>query len=379
MVNNITFRNKAVPDPSQDGDVTLGNIARIVSAPKPLSSAYSAKIERFRLQSVARFLLPNERVSKCLRSLVPHRSMVDVMYSPSVKAAHYKNLQVCGSVWSCPVCAAKITERRRADLDAAIKVSPHRILMASYTLKHDRGMSLQSVLDALQGAYRWLRGTRAWVSLMAETGLVGSVRVLEVTHGEANGWHPHIHELLFLPAGISERKIAALRGAVTKMWIAALERRGFTADKAIGFHLRSTDGAAAGYITTWGAAAELAKMPMKRGRGDHLSPMQLLALAEDDYRAATLWTEYALVFKGKHQLQWSRGLRELLALPDAEKTDEELATEEREDAYLLAALSLVQWKDILFLGLRGELLNVASTGDGVLLLDWLAGYGIQLE
>ena len=34
--------------------------------------------------------------------------------------AHYSGLQTCGSVWSCPICAAKITERRRLEVQDAI-------------------------------------------------------------------------------------------------------------------------------------------------------------------------------------------------------------------------------------------------------------------
>jgi hypothetical protein len=81
-----------------------------------------------------------------------------------------------------------------------------------------------------------------------------------------------------------------------------------------------------------------------------------------DRRAGELWKTYALSFKGKKQLVWSRGLRVALGL-DIELTDEELATATDEPSTMLATLSFAQWRAVLGNDLRGELLKVAGRGD----------------
>ena len=54
---------------------------------------------------------------------------------------------------------------------------------------------------------------------------------------------------------------------------------------------------------------------------------------------------YASAFKGRKQLVWTNGLRDLFSTGClGEVTDEEIATEHREDASLFAELTFEQWK-----------------------------------
>ena len=82
-----------------------------------------------------------------------------------------------------------------------------------------------------------------------------------------------------------------------------------------------------------------------------------------------------MTFKGRQQLVWSKGLRKKLGLAQ-EKTDQELAEEEREQAYILAQLSISQWQQVLGNDIRAELLEVAATGDSVVLREFLEEFGI---
>lgn len=100
-----------------------------------------ARGRRFALQGTARRLLPRERVARCLRAVLPGGTRVDVLQDAEHGGAHYGGLQVCGSVHACPVCAAKIGERRRAELEGAI--AAHRaigggVLLVTYTVAHGR-------------------------------------------------------------------------------------------------------------------------------------------------------------------------------------------------------------------------------------------------
>ena len=45
-----------------------------------------------------------------------NHSAIGVNISPVHKAAHYSGLVTCGSIWPCPVCASRIQERRRPEV-----------------------------------------------------------------------------------------------------------------------------------------------------------------------------------------------------------------------------------------------------------------------
>src|ERR1700682_5645885 len=97
------------------------------------------RLARWQLQRTAQALLPQERVAFCMRRR--QAPTVDIMYSPSRQSAHYQGLMVCGSIWVCPLCAAKISERRRIELDQAIArciANGGAVYLATYTVAHDR-------------------------------------------------------------------------------------------------------------------------------------------------------------------------------------------------------------------------------------------------
>ena len=73
-----------------------------------------------RPQAVARDILPKTRTALCLRARIKGSEGVGVWKCEKHGTAHYSGLQTCGSVWSCPICAAKITERRRLEVQDAI-------------------------------------------------------------------------------------------------------------------------------------------------------------------------------------------------------------------------------------------------------------------
>ena len=52
-------------------------------------------------------------VVKCKIDKNRNRSVV---YNPNTERAYFENVQRCGSIWDCKVCAKKITETRRKEL-----------------------------------------------------------------------------------------------------------------------------------------------------------------------------------------------------------------------------------------------------------------------
>ncbi|MFJ1280691.1 hypothetical protein ACIKQ1_19385, partial [Acinetobacter baumannii] len=75
----------------------------------------------FLLQDQSAKLLPKERVCNCLKKRIDKTKQREVKYNENRKKAHYANVQRCGSIWSCPVCAKQITEKRREELKKGLE------------------------------------------------------------------------------------------------------------------------------------------------------------------------------------------------------------------------------------------------------------------
>ena len=349
---------------------------------------WGRRLQRWELQAAARDLLPDSRLRVCYRHRQKQTDFVRVYRRGEAKAVstYYGGLQVCGSVWCCPVCAAKITEKKRKRL--VLGLTRHRatgggVMLLTLTVPHSRSDASWALVDGLLEAFRRFgQGKRAWSSLVP--GYVGSVRALEVTHG-ANGWHPHLHVLVFTDAGLLDAERAELADVLFGRWAAVTKRAGL-GDVHPDHGLRLDDGSAAGsYVTKgWGFAEELTKANVKSGRREgSRSPWELLAdYATGDQGAGKLFIEFASAFKGKSQLHWSRGLQKKLGLDD-EKTDEQLANEvvEAEDV-LAARIRPDDWKLIRRHELRGLVLEMLRGSDWsavARLLDQFKGEKYEAE
>jgi hypothetical protein len=333
-----------------------------------VKDAQAARLERWVLQAAARSLVPHERIKICYRYRVPGKD-VSVWYAELVARAHYKGLMTCGSVWTCPICTAKITERRRIELTEAIeKAKALQVVLATFTMHHDRRDKLPILLDDLLASYRFLKAGRCWAGIEVDYELIGSVRELEPTYW-INGWHPHLHVLFFANGDID---LSGFGDVLKERWLSVLAVHGRTASEEHGVKISDRRGDVARYVAKfgyepkaklWTVEHELTKSPSKLGTSEHRTPMQLLRdYMLGDVRSGELWKTYVSSFKGKRQLVWSRGLRHALGL-DEEKTDEELAGIADEPSVLLATLSLEQWRAVLEKDLRGELLKVADSGN----------------
>jgi len=167
-----------------------------------------AKCDRFILQSVVRRLMGSSRTAKCLRFRQPGHD-VEVFRSLEYRIASYGGLQTCGSVWACPVCAAKIAERRRVEIQTAMAAHVAvggNFALLTLTIPHQVVDALPDLLQKLASAKARFFGHRAVRRVLVEMGFVGQISALEVTHGRKsgrnNGWHPHPHILLFTRYGL---------------------------------------------------------------------------------------------------------------------------------------------------------------------------------
>jgi hypothetical protein len=344
--------------PIESIDKTTGEII----LDKPVYCPVSVRLERFSLQSAARHLLPDSRTAKCLRIRQANRD-VEVWRSQEHKTVHYVGLQTCSSVWACPVCAAKISERRRVELLQAMdnhKASGGQVLLLTLTNPHTSTDNLQAMLKAQALAMSRFNSTKAAVALWDFIDCVGTVRAWEVTHG-SNGWHPHFHLLLFVRSGLD---LQELQPRFYSVWANCCRLAKLPIPSSI-HGVRLDDGSqAANYVSKglWGLDREMTKGHMKKAAKGGFSPFDLLRLYlhDNNKQSGALFIEYAKAFKGKRQLVWSKGLKALFAVEDL--TDEETASKVDDDAYLLGKIDIEQWRLVRFYNVRGEVLELARHG-----------------
>ena len=348
----------------ETGEITGGEVRRSPMLPR---------IQRFILQSVSRKFLPMSRTNNCLR-LRQGSKQIQVWQSIEHKTTSYSGLQTCGSVWACPVCSAKIAERRRVELIAAMaahKAAGGCVNMLTLTSPHQRTDNLKDLLAKQALALKYMFQDRSAKAVLSEMGVIGQIRALEVTHGRLsetnNGWHPHYHILQFGGVGVD---LAIFDAAQMKdwsvrlylRWAACCVRAGL-GEPSFAHGLKLDDGSkAAKYVSKWGLEDEMTKGHTKKASQGE-TPFDFLRayLADStDKQAGALFKEFAETFKGKRQLFWSPGLKKRYAI--GETTDEELAAKQEDYAAMLGTITLDQWRDVLRVEGRGNVLYVASTG-----------------
>lgn len=349
---------------------------REITQPPPETSRNDSLFFRLRKwgrQAVYRRLIRTKAADFCHRGLIPialpggrtiSRKFVDVWKNKS-ESFGYGGLFTCGSVWVCPVCASKISEHRRIELTEALTVAESKglqVLHMTLTAPHHLGESLKSLLEKMAKARFLMLNRKPWKRFTKAIGLQGSIRALEVTHSWVNGWHVHFHVLLLISENLTKEQIEFYKKNIFDQWLLACLTAGLQApSERHGVDL--ADGRSAGeYVGKWGIEHEMTKAHIKKGNEGGLSPFDFLdRCMEGDKRYETLFKEYAKAFKSRHQLVWSRGLRELLKM-EKEISDEKISESQEPDSELFAQIPLEIWSVILRKEKRGEVLEACRGG-----------------
>lgn len=304
----------------------------------------------------------------------------------NARRAGFGQLQVCGSVWACPVCSAKINTVRAADIAAAISawhtpspfgplrrgVTRHpggRIVLLTLTMRHKRGQELDDLWTrGVSAGWHAVTSGRAWNDDQSDYGTwvprvvksgkkagetvwghrIGYSRVVETTYG-ANGWHVHIHALLFVRQDITGPEAIALGHSAFGRWSTSLVAEGFgapTLTNGVDIKLLGPESTDAKKIADYFAkntfagakhasnvAFEVSGGLGKWARGSNRTPFQILEnlCSGEEYAGfesdLDRWWVWESASKGKRQLTWSPWLRSYLHLNE-EQTDDEIAASE---------------------------------------------------
>lgn len=312
----------------------------------PQVRADSLRRERWRRREVSgKFLRPLAQSTDTgfARPVRPARcswtlgQSVGIMHD-GARPAGYTGLERCGSIWACPHCGAVIRAGRAQEIQHAVEAHQQQggeLLFFTGTVRHHQGDDLATTLDAVLEAWRKMTGNRPWKERKQRHAISGYIRSIEVTHG-TNGWHPHAHVLLLLDEKMSADELADFRSWIFDQWSNSVEKSGGKRPNEQGLDLQQVDKKGkvlAKYISKiqdekkWTAGAELARADVKNGRGNSITPFQLLDEETDidANKRGALWREYYLATKGRRAITWSRGLKQRYEI--GEQTDEDILDE----------------------------------------------------
>lgn len=325
-------------------------------------------------------------------------------------------VQKCARIWLCPVCSRKIRQKRTEEITTGVVgwiEGGGMAFLVSLTARHDFRDRLADLMDAIQGtredkakgikrkpgAYQrlitggqWAGDSRktheaAVIGLRGRIGFVGMIRATEVTVGDTNLWHPHIHAIVLVGGSFATdldgarvlgdvfepdpEDLIAWEDHWRKVWTGHLQKtnpkyrpsdtcsipdckcdgKGHGVDfkrletardvkKAGKYIAKTQDGKSPAY--------ELAAGDLKTGRDGNMSPFEVLGrigdlmggVDPDDVPGhgsmqwcIDIWHEYEKAVSGRRAIEWSRGLRQLLGITGGDTEEDDLdALFEGEDA-----------------------------------------------
>lgn len=366
--------------------------------------------QRYEMREFLHDVTTMKRVETCGRVSYMMDGLVEVRYRDG--AAGYHGVATCGSVWACPVCSAKIQSARRREVQAVLDWAISQGLVLGFgtmTLRHNKNQPLAKIWGGLGACFRAVRTDRAvrnrrsWFMADIDTGVstMPYIRTQEVTYSYENGWHPHVHMVYFFRPGTTQEDVDALADNEFKVWKRTALAEGLGEPLRDLYEIKllnpedSADAAGdvqrvANYLTkaTLGQPAEAAPQESlaqvikgtsyemqgsmtKKARAGSRTPAQILHDVRETYNAddMELWWEYERVSKGRHSLDYSRGLLNLVGL--RERSDTEISAEEI-GGTRDAAVALADWnRDVACgrSGLGSQLLDVATAGGQAADLD----------
>lgn len=364
---------------------TTDELRALAQLHEPIPKATVTRSARYAARDVLRHVTGLQRHQGCGRHRIRDRDVqLRLAIDDGRAVAHYTGLQACGAIWTCPVCSPKIRQQRAVDADAACahwltQYGAGSLLLLTLTLPHDAGESLVDVLASTRAAFSALVSGRAWKGDKAAYGLRHYIRAHDVTVG-ANGWHPHLHLLLFLDRALADADLQALQHRLFQRWsaaVASLDRRAPTFAHGVKLEAARSRADAARYVCqvvtgepdrAVPVAYELARSDLKTSHhAGQRTPWQVLA----DYGAGhrerdrQLWLEYERATRRVNAIRWSVGLRAAVQLLGEELTDEQIALADVGGDVLLT-FTRERWRELRDAAgffertARAELLDVAE-------------------
>lgn len=384
----MNFKSKpSIPEKSLDtrtGYEGSSTSARNILAQRPLTARLAAKraalgnsticaaknrkSELYELLKVARSVLSSlsHRTCGCLKYVASHNNplyQVPVVFDGLSHS--FRNVTVCGSVWTCPVCAYKIQSVRTNQLIDAMRMNRKlggSSVFLTFTFPHSRHDKLDDLLVAFSKALRGMKGRRAYKKLIEKLGIHSKVRSLEVTWGEANGWHPHSHEVYFSSKRLSVKDIKAMELVFYEQWAKACVSAGLKEpSREYGLKIEycktaEDDNKIGSYMCKFAHEVTMSGSKVSWSNGRYTPFSMLLEIGKKyNFRLSEKFREYAEAFHGRRQIC---GLTELLKRFELDQVDEMEAAENGVESKQVDLLSLAEFNTISYFNVQSQFLGI---------------------
>lgn len=356
-------------------------VSKRVTAPKDRDRHCAERAARFMVREFLHEYSTLPRVRRCSFRPIDRGKGVAIAQAEGV--AHFRGVQLCGSIHSCPVCAPKIREGRADEINTAAVAhldAGGGLAFATLTLRHGQGDDLRHLIDTCANGWRRIWQGRAAKDRRTLHGIDGYVRALDFTHSPTNGWHPHLHVLLFLDSPTDAQSLSALRSDLHSVWDGFAQESGLgSVDPHIGVKVDpvTTRPELGGYLAKindrWHAGRELSRADYKSGKNESRTPWQILRDAQDngDAEDLRLWIGYEAATLGRRAITWSRGLKARYAVEEVQ--DQDLADAEVEGSVVVAEMPTDVWAKLRRRrGFTVQLLEAAELGGFVAVVQAVA-------
>lgn len=387
-----------------------------------------------------------------------------IMYQPNVQPAvfllrsdgfdgsgdaKFFGQMTCKNPWACPCCSTKMMNKYKEKIALALDAlrdekAKERFFgfMITFTIPHLRFQSCKEVTDILYNTFReffrnaWKRRkqksdpSKLRTHGPANDFIVGCdvryhVRCAEYTWSKKNGWHPHFHNIYWVPRG-KQDKVVEFQEKLNAGWLAVAERETlkywdehelhgdthekreqkckalfmFKKDNLKNPALKiSTDkdgkiqeSLSSDYLAGWGADSEATgnykkKASHKAGAFEHLTPYEILERAADgDKEMEEKYIEFCLQVTRKpvhHRVDFKVGMIKEIITPYKQTEGYKKVVKKKQERHweLVCWFSKEQWfslcsnKDSPILS---NILYLAAINRKDLLIEFLQAFDIYL-
>lgn len=350
-----------------------------------LSNRYDIIKHRRDLTKSSRSILSHSNnfkaISECGHKV--NGSFVKIYRNYDTGKAVVDGVHTCKSVWSCPFCSAKISEKRRLLLKKGMQTfkddQAGTFLLLTLTAPHQLNDSLKSLRKRLKAARVKFLNHRGVKSIYYRSGIVGNVNATELTYSKINGWHLHFHDLLFVSQGHDLESISKMQNDLYGFWADCCVVSGLGMPlPGVGLDLRAGD--YANYISKWGLDFEITKANVKQSSGSNSWTMFQLLYEYSINQGSlffNLFLEFSTEMKGCRQLVYSRGLKRIIGIDGVDVSllnedsdnivfiDNSYLENQKKRLELVISISARQWYLLCIKDLLVDLLYLAETRDSI--------------
>lgn len=311
----------------------------------------------------------------------------------------------CKNTWCCPVCTARVMEKRRMRIAAALDALADKLFAFSmtFTIPHLKFQSCHEVTDILYETWKRFNNCKSASKRQEDANvkpvkdffkqnkIVHFVKVAEYTYGQ-NGWHPHLHcifwteyknrdNLIKFQSQLQNSWNNFFRSVAQNYWkkhnldrdiskfMNIIDRAEcLQTSQSVNFSVNS-DGSimqtkSSAYVSGWAGDNETTGNYLKKAsHNGHYTPFQILELAENGNEAmGDLYIEFCLeVCAHVHQrTAFSKGLKHIIDLHlqtvGAKKYIKKKATQ-KENWRVLCWFTSEQWRNLCFKNLHAPVLS----------------------